>query len=225
MMMAGHRIKCLLLVAMAVIFASGSIGAAYACYVPSPPPRPPAPSTRLDLKLSDQDERWRDGVSGTWTASNMAPGDEFAFDGCFVGLTADFPRKVDKGDVGISCQYNTWTAAQPDRMAKYLVITACTYSYTSNRQEWQINLLTGRATRVSPGRGSTSFNRDWQIQDADRDGKITFSDLKRKPLSNLPYLDGDKASFEMSVRFDKTAGNEFQGDTFNLTMIYTLTAS
>jgi len=37
-------------------------------------------------------------------------------------------------------------------------------------------------------------------------------------------LADDEAGFEMSVRFDSAAGNEFQGDTFRLTMIYTLTA-
>ena len=122
--MTGNRIRCLLLVAMAVIVASGSIGAAYACYVPGPP-HPPGPVTRLDLKLCDQDEGWGDGVSETWIASDMAPGDEFAFDGCFVGLSAEFPRRVNQGAIGISCRYNPWTAAQPDRMAKYMVITAC----------------------------------------------------------------------------------------------------
>lgn len=222
--MSGNRAKYLLLVVMAVVVASGSIGAAYACYVPGYPPRPPGPVTRLDLKLSDQDESWADGVSGTWMASDMAPGDEFAFDGCFVGLSAEFPRKVNVGALGISCRYSAWTAAQPDRMAKYLVITACTYRYKCNNQEWQINLLTGRATRTSPGYGLPSVNRDWQIQDVDRDGRITFNDLKTRPLKNLPSLADDEASFKMSVRFDRAAGNEFQGDTFILTMIYTLTA-
>ena len=222
--MSGNRIKYLLLVAMAVIVASGTIGAAYACYVPGYPPYPPGPVTRLDLKLCDQDEGWSDGVSATWTASDMAPGDEFAFDGCFVGLSAEFPRKVNKGALGVSCRYNAWTAQQPDRMAKYMVITACTYSYTCSNQDWQINCLTGKATRTSPGHGAPSVNRDWQIQDVDRDGRITFYDLKRRPLKNLPSLADDEAGFEMSVRFDPAAGNEFQGDTFRLTMIYTLTA-
>jgi len=221
--MTGIRAKYLLLVVIAVVVASGSIRAAYACYVPGYPPRPPAQCTRLDLKLCDQDERWGDGVSETWMASDMAPGDEFAFTGCFVGLSAEFPRRVNKGDLGISCRYNAWTPAQPDRMARYMVITACTYQYTRNGQEWEINLLTGIATRATNGHGSTSFSRDWQIQDVDRDGRITFSDLKRRPLRDLPSLSGDEASFQMSVRFDQAAGNEFQADTFTLTMVYTLT--
>jgi len=220
--MTGNRAKYLLLVVMAVVVASGSIGAAYACYIPGYPPHQPGPSARLDLKLCDQDEGWADGVSGTWMASDMAPGDEFAFDGSFVGLAAEFPRRVSKGAIGITCRYNAWTVAQPDRMAKYMVITACTYQYTRNGQEWEINLLTGKATRTS-GRGSPSADRDWQIQDADRDGRITFNDLKRRPLKNLPALDNDEAGFEMSVRFDGAAGNEFQADTFTLTMVYTLT--
>ncbi len=220
------KLKIVLLVAMAVVFASGSIGAAYACYVPPYcPPYHPGQVQPLDLKICDQNETWRDGVHATWTASNMAPGDEFAFNGCFVGLSAQFPRKVDKGELGITCQYNSWAPAQPDRMAKYMVITRCIYEYTCKNEVWQINCLTGKATRTT-GKGYSSVltSKDWQIQDVDRDGRITFADLKQRPLKNLPSCPDDKADFEMSVKFHENAGNEFQGDTFVLSMIYTLTA-
>ena len=43
----------------------------------------------LDLQIKDQDEPWKDGVYGTWVASNMAPGDVLTFDGSFVGLRSD----------------------------------------------------------------------------------------------------------------------------------------
>jgi hypothetical protein len=220
------KIKAVFLVALAIVLASGSIGAAYACFEPPYcPPHHPGQLVKLDLKICDQDETWADGVSQTWMATNMAPGDEFAFDDSFVGLSAEFPRKVDKGVLGIACQYNPWAPAQPDKMAKYMVITRCVYEYTCKNETWQINCLTGKATRISKkGNNSLLANKDWQIQDIDKDGRITFSDLKKRPLKNLPSFPDDEADFEMSVRFHQNAGNEFQGDTFTLSMIYTLTA-
>jgi hypothetical protein len=221
--MTGTKIRVILLGLIAVILASGSIGAAYACYeTPYYSPHPPG---QMDLKIRDQDETWADGVRATWTAGNMAPGDEFAFDGHFVGLCSQFPQKVNKGMVGITCNYISWAALQPDKMAKYMVITRCIYNYTDKNEIWQINCLTGKATKASK-KGNTCLpaNKDWQIQDVDRDGRVTFSDFKKRPLKNFPSFPNDEACFEMSVRFHQGAGNEFQDDTFTLTMIYALTA-
>jgi hypothetical protein len=225
-MVPGNKIKAVILVVMAVVLASGSIGAVYACYEPPYyPPYHPGQTTRVDLKICDEDETWADGVSETWMASNMVPGDEFDFNGCFTGLSGEFPRWGNMGLLGITCQYNSWAPYQPDRMARYMVITSCTYEYTNNNETWQINCLTGRATKISrKGYNSFLVNRDWQIQDVDRDGRITFADLKRRPLRNLPLFSDDEADFTMGVRFDESAGNEFQGDTFTLKMIYTLIA-
>jgi hypothetical protein len=224
-MMPGAKIKLVLLLAMAIIVASSSIGAAYACFdFPYHPPWHPGHGQALDLEICDQDEGWSDGVSGTWMAAGMAPGDEFDFDGSFVGLSAQFPRRVDKGLLGISCQYDPWAPSQPDKMAKYVVITRCVYECASPSETWQIDLLTGTAVRVRRGHSATVTNRDWQVQDFDRDGRITFYDLKRKPLRNLPSFPDDEAVFEMSVMFRQDAGNEFQGDSFIFKMIYTLTA-
>jgi hypothetical protein len=207
---------------MAVILVSGCVGAVYACFeIPYPVFHTPG---QAELKIRDQDETWGNGVLATWTASNMAPGDEFAFVGHFVALKSQFTPKVNKGIVAINCNYNSWTTRQPDKMAKYMVITRCIYNYTDKNDTWQINFLTGKATKVS--NGGTIFlpaNRDWQIQDIDRDGRITFYDLKKRPLENIPSLTNDEARFEMSVMFHQDAGNEFQHDIFNLTMIYSLT--
>jgi hypothetical protein len=222
--MPGVRSKAIILVIMAIIVASGSVGAAYACYdTPYYPPFPPVKPQQLDLKICDQDETWGDGVRETWTAGNMAPGDEFAFDGHFVGLRAQFPRRVDDGLLDITCAYNPWTPAQPDRMAKYMVITRCVYNYADKFGARTIDCLTGKATRPFWTWFPIADN-DWKIQDVDRDGRITFYDLRKRPLKDLPSFPDDEASFEMSVRFHSDAGNEFQGDTLTLTMIYTLRA-
>lgn len=179
---------------MAILLVSGMMGAAYASF-DTVNPQNNFSDDKVDLMLIDQDEdeEWQDSVSKTWVVTDMAPGEEFAFDESFVGLWSDFPGKVE-----ISCNYtvdgeSNWYA---DDMAKYMVITSFVYN-----------------------------NEEWQVQDADGDGRVTFYDLKQSPLTNLlsPRKGGDEGTrFEMSVKFHEDAGNEFQGDTFNLTMIFTL---
>jgi hypothetical protein len=219
--MRSIKLKAVLLVTMALIVFSGYIGVAYACFdIPGP-----TPPYQADLKIRDQDETWRDGVFATWMARNMAPGDNFAFNGSFVGLKYQLPRYVNTGMVDITCNYNSWSARQPDNMARYMVITKCVYFYTCMNEQWQIDCLTGKTTKVSGGPSvPMPPNSNWQIQDADRDGRITFHDLKMRPLKSVPLISGGEARFEMSVCFHKDAGNEFQNNTFNLTMFYTLTS-
>ncbi|MFA5309360.1 MAG: hypothetical protein WC370_07765 [Dehalococcoidales bacterium] len=217
------KLKAILLAAMAVILVSGYIGAAYACF--NLPFYGIYSWGQAELKIRDQDESWRDGVFATWTASNMAPGDEYAFAGSFVGLKAQSARMPYTGTMSISCSYSPWKPGQPDKMAKYMVITRCVYIYSYMNEQRQIDLLTGKTTRVSgPGYGIGPANQDWQIQDIDRDGRITFYDLKARPLKNIPASANNEARYEMSVSFHETAGDEFQHGIFNLTMYYTLTS-
>ena len=228
----GINIKGILLGLIAIVVAMGMMGAVYA-RTDCPEEPKCGPNQPLDLKLKDQDEPWRDGVTSTWVARNMAPGDEYAFEGCFVGLRSNV-----KGRIGITCAYQVkeevppaesdtdhQTNLHPDKMTRQLIITRCLYKNSS----WQIDCLTGRYT-ILPG-NERPFPRDctdahWQIQDIDRDGRITFYDLKSTPLSGLPLpasASTEGARFVMSVKFAGTAGNDLQGDTLNLTMYYTLT--
>jgi hypothetical protein len=227
--MAGRRAIAVILILLAIIIASGSIGAAYACYdtprhkfyFPRCTPHPPR---QIDLKICDQDETWADGVHETWTASNITPGDEFAFNGHFVGLRNQSLKKTCRGKIMISCYYSPWSGYQPDRMAKYMEITRCTYSSSSGPDVWQIDCLTGKVINTSTKATSCRpDNRSWRIYDVDGDGRITFYDLKKRPLRNLPSPVNDETRFEMSVRFHQSAGNEFQGNTFTLMMVYRLT--
>jgi len=234
--MKGIKVKGIALSLVGLLLVAGIMGTVYARTE-----RPSNPDHKVDLKLSDQDEpEWQDGVSATWTATNMAPGDEFAFDGSFVKLRGKFPKKVDVGKVNISCNYTVEeespqteadtdpdTNDHPDEMAKYMVITRCIYKFTYQEEVWEIDCLTGELATI-PGEETPveeGYDDRWQVQDVDGDGMQTFYDLKESPLINLPLLrkgGGKEACFEMSVRFHEDAGNEFQGDTFNLTMIYAL---
>lgn len=184
---------------MAILLVSGMMGVAYASF-DTVNPQNNFSHNDADLWLKDQDDGWGDPVLATWVVTNMAPGEEcdFVDDEPFVGLRTKFPKKVDMGWVNISCNYTVdgESDSHADDMAKHMVITSFVYN-----------------------------NEEWQIQDFDGDGRITFYDLKWSPVTNLPLpRKGKGTRFEMSVRFHEDAGNEFQGDTFNLTMIYTLTA-
>jgi hypothetical protein len=207
----------------------GTTGAVYAC--PQPAPQPPHPPNCLDLKIKDQDQGWGDGVDTTWKAGNMVPGSTYNFDGSFLGLKTNT-----QGRLGITCGYSVTeesppvesdtdphTNLNPGKMAKQLIITRCLYQYGG----WQIDLLTGLPTGLSTKDRRDFYNcygLRWQITDADHDGRITFNDLKEVPLAGLPLLNSNStgARFVMSVKFAETAGNDLQGDRFNLTMSYTL---
>jgi len=149
----------------------------------------------LDLKLIDWDElTWRDGVTATWTATNMEPGDSFPFDVEFVGLGR--AGTITPSSLEITCDYSD-TTLNPDKMAKQMIITRFMYDGTD---------YVGT------------------IADFDGDGKKTFYDLKNSPVTGLPipHKANGGTFFRLSVKFSEEAGNEFQGDTFNLTMVFTL---
>jgi len=163
----------------------------------------------LDLKTIDWNElTWRDGVTATWTATNMKPGDSFPFDVEFVGLGR--AGTITPSSLEITCNYSVieespqteadtdpFTNEHPDDMAKQMIITRFKYN------------------------GTDYLN---SITDFDGDGQKTFYDLKNSPVTGLPIpviTDGG-TFFRLSVKFSEEAGNNFQGDTFDLTMIFTL---
>lgn len=189
----------------------------------------------MDLKIRDQDESFGDGVTATWTATDMKPGDEFNFSTQFVQLAK--VGTVDPDHLEITCDYSVDetsnpvesdtdpnTNLNPDSMAKEMVITRAVYRNDS----WCIDLLTGEEydsydiLNYKCTGNVLASSTDWQIEDQDGDTKITFYDLKHDELDNLPPASSSPNTFEMGVKFDETAGNDFQGDTFNLTLIFTL---
>lgn len=163
-----------------------------------------------DLKTIDWDElTWKDGVTATWTATNMKPGDSFPFDVELVGLSR-VVGTITPGSLEITCDYGVIeetpqteadtdpnTNLNPDKMAKQMIITRFMYNGTDYVDS---------------------------IGDFDGDGKKTFYDLKQSPVTGLPipYVINGGTNFRLSVKFSEDAGNDFQGDTFDLTMIFTL---
>jgi predicted ribosomally synthesized peptide with SipW-like signal peptide len=179
----------------------------------------------LDLKLSDYSSQgpWSDGVSGIWTLSNMMPGDEtptasvyFKNFGsvasstmeitCSYTVTEETPRAQSDTDPN--------TDQHPDEMAKYMIITTMIY----RNDHVNINCSTGYDSY------SKQTKDEWKVNDANGDGKISLYELKLDPLV-LPSPDTQRdkvTQLDMSIKFDENAGNDFQGDTFDLTMIFTL---
>lgn len=173
----------------------------------------------FNLKIKDNDEPRRDGVpiTATWTATNMKPGEVFSFDVPAINLWND--GTIPANHMEMSADYSVTeenpqtesdtdpnTNLHPDGMAKKLIITNCQY--------WDsvgINCLTDSDSKK-------------RIEDKDGDGKISFFDLYLDPLDDLPPIapNGGMGGFQMSTKFDESAGNDYQGDTLNLNMYFTM---
>jgi predicted ribosomally synthesized peptide with SipW-like signal peptide len=178
----------------------------------------------LDLKVRHSStDPWSDGVTGTWTLANMKPGDETSIGQVYfknfgsitsrtMEITCDY--SVDEATNPVESDTDPYTNEHPDSMAKYMIIT---YIYYRN-DLINIDCLTGKNYTQSP-------NEDWRINDANGDGKVSLYELKLDPLINLPSPDTQPlkiTQLDMSIKFDENAGNDFQGDIFDLTMIFTL---
>ena len=179
----------------------------------------------LDLKLSHSSAGpWTDGVTGTWTLSNMKPGDETPTGSVFFKNFGS----VTSSTMEITCSYTVTeetpqtetdtdphTDMHPDEMAKYMITTMMRY----RNDRVDIDCLTGHDSY------SGQTKDDWKINDANGDGKISLYELKLDPLVNLPSPDtqpNKTTQLDMRIKFDENADNDFQGDTFNLTMTFTL---
>ena len=161
----------------------------------------------LDLKIKDGGEWWGDGITtAEWTLSNMMPGDKYygSIDFRNVGniyanhmqITADYTI-IDPVGPESDMQENT----PADDMAGNMTITIMEYSYNSNI----IDVL----PLISDVNGNT-------VKD--------LYDLKYGGADDLPLSQTGTqlARLDMTVQFDPNAGNNFQGDTLDLTMIFTL---
>jgi predicted ribosomally synthesized peptide with SipW-like signal peptide len=179
----------------------------------------------LDLKLSHSSAGpWTDGVTGTWSLSNMKPGDEAATGSVFFKNFGSLASTT----MEITCSYTVaeespqtesdtdpHTDTHPDEMAKYMTITMIRY----RNDGVDIDCLTGYDSY------SGQTKDEWKVNDANGDGKISLYELKLDPLVNLPSPDTQAnkiTQLDMRLKFDETAGSDFQGDMFNLTMVFTL---
>ena len=189
----------------------------------------------LDLKIYDGNT-WGDvGPTAVWTMSNMVPGE--TTDSGMVMVK--WQGSVTPHHMEITCSYTATegdpygpgtpdtvnTAADPDSFAKYVEITS--FDYYDGSPSWHIMWDgTKYSTSDNPPKPSGWAVADWQITDKNNDGIISLYDLKYDPLTNLPPgTQNEVIHFEMTVRFSSLAGNDLQGDTLNVTMIFTVRQS
>jgi hypothetical protein len=169
--------------------------------------------TNPDLKLSDNDETWRNGVTATWKLSNMKPGDS-------IGRTLGFRSTKSASNLKIAVTYvidertpvesETNINNFADEFAKKMIITEMRYTGRGN-----LDLLTTDnydsdflPDPASPGPG---------VKDIDGDGRITLFDLKTG-VNVKPPIPSSDTYLWMKLKFDASAGNDFQGDMLDMTM-------
>ena len=170
----------------------------------------------LDLKVSDTSEGYKDGVSATWTMSNMQPGVttvgpysvNLQNSGNLAGnhVEISFSHSInDLPDVESDTKKNS----TPGEMARWIEITLMTYNGT--------NFVTAPYTDAN---GNTFFDLDdltWPVYAAE--GGLL--DNKPAPAPN----NGGTITFTMTLKFNAGATNDIQGDTLTTTVTFTLNQS
>ena len=187
----------------------------------------------MDLKIRDGGQDWSDGITvAEWTMSDMEPG--VSSDNGSIGIRND--GSITPDHMKISASY-TCTEGAPvgdmdlvdqanptnwDSFAKYLEITYLRYYNTT----WYMEYKDGAwSIDGSPPYPAGYVATDWEIADGDGDGWVSLKDFKNDPLDNLPPPGINSFSpthLDMTVLFRGDAGNDFQGDTLDLTMTFTL---
>jgi predicted ribosomally synthesized peptide with SipW-like signal peptide len=161
----------------------------------------------MDLKIKNGGRYWSDGITtAEWTLSNMKPGDSE-----YGSVDIKNFGSVYADHLEITCDYTITDPPGPesdteentpaDKMAGKMIITTMIYTY-NNREIDCLPLIT----------------------DANGNQVTDLFDLKANGLDNLPLaqVGVQLASLDMILKFDEQAGNDFQGDILNLTMIFTL---
>ena len=172
----------------------------------------------LDLKIRNQPGPWQDGVAATWTLTDMEPGDETALGEVELHIDS---ASIAADHLEITCDY-TVSGSTPefaDDMAKEMIITLMRYYKGAQ----QVDLLT--ADDYDNGYEVAGGESGPQVEDVDGDGKLSLYDLKYgqggNGVDNLLPPDG-VWHFEMKIKFDDDVGNQFQGKTLDVTMMFTL---
>jgi predicted ribosomally synthesized peptide with SipW-like signal peptide len=160
----------------------------------------------LDLKLRDGQDDWYDGIGGEWVFTDMKPGLK-AYGSVDMKNFGD----IYADHMDIICSYtitdppgpptDTEEGTSADKMAGEIIITNMTYSYLNI----EVDCLSS-------------------LGDANGNSVPDFYDLKVNGLDDLPMPGSGVqiSDLNMTVQFNPLANNDFQGDTLDVTMIFTL---
>ena len=164
----------------------------------------------MDLKVSDWDEGFGDGVSATWTMSNMEPG-VTTVGPLSVNLQNSGTIAADHVEISFShsitdtpdVESDTNPNSVPADMAEWIEITLMTYNGT--------NFLTG-------------------YTDANDNSFFDLEDVTLPPYTGVGGLLDDRLAptgggtrtFTMALKFNAGATNDIQGDILTTTVTFTL---
>lgn len=161
----------------------------------------------LDLKIRDGGVNWSDGITtAEWTLSDMKPGHTAYGSVDFKNFGSIYADHME-----ITCSYtitdppgpesDTEESTAADKMAGEMIISNMVYSYDTN----EVDCLP-------------------LITDANGNGTKDLYDLKVGGVDNLPLRQTGVqfADLNMTLQFSPGAGNDFQGDILDLTMIFVL---
>jgi len=213
-------LKKTLFLILAVILATGMIGGVFAYFTDVETSTGNVfTAGTLDLKISDYNESPpRDGVSITWSMTNMIPGVSFTGPqhitlintGSIPGnhVEISFSHEIhDEPDV----ESDTNKSSTTGEMARWLQIITMTYHNVEFLGTW-----------------ATSGHK---LVDVNGNGFIDLEDVTMPEnaavLDNLPPppTPGGETSFSMNLFFNGGATNDIQGDTLITTVTFTLNQS
>lgn len=207
--------KKILFSVMAILVAVGLVGAGAFAYFNDTETSTGNTFTAgtLDLKVSDWNEGFGDGVTLTWTMSNMKPGvttvGPFSVllqnSGTIAGdhVEISFSHSIDEASNPVESDTNP--SSTPAEMAEWIEITLMTYNAT--------NFLTG----YTDANGNGFFD----LQDVTMS---PYTDVGG-PFDNLPAPppnSGGTRFFTMTLKFNGGATNDIQGDILTTTVTLTL---
>lgn len=168
----------------------------------------------LDLKVSDANEGFGDGVSATWVMSNMTPGVttvgplsvNLQNSGSLAAnhVQISFSHSIDEASNPVESDTNP--ASTAGQMAKWIEIVSMTYNGT--------NFLTLPYT-------DANINGFFDLED------LTLSPYTDVggPLDNLVVpapLGAGTRTFTMALKFNAGATNDIQGDTLTTVVTFAL---
>ena len=159
--------------------------------------------TGPDLKVSDRDEGYGDGVTATWTASDMKPGTTIPP----YSVSLQNWGTVAGNHIEITCSNTIYDPPGPP----------------SDTEEGTTDMDWAMEITIMTYNGSDLLNL---LLDNNGNGIKDLDDFEAQGFDNLPPPLPNAVgsySFTMALRFHPILGdNDYQGDTLTTTIIFTL---
>ncbi len=161
----------------------------------------------VDPKIKDHDEDYKDGITATWTMSNMMPGD-------FVSRCVKF---INNGDTAASNLMVTCTSVKIDPPA----------GPESDTEEGTTDLdkemIIAEMIYYHGYQGTEQIGCLSLLNDNNDNDNIDLDDLEAQTIELPAPGKGDYATtLNMTIQFNPDAGNNYQGDILNSTFVFTL---